>query len=43
VKYPEFLLTGVFSVSYGVTPDGAILLLRDTSTRDLYALDLDMP
>ena len=43
VKYPEFLLTGVFGVSYGVTPDGAILLLRDTTTRDLYALDLDMP
>jgi DNA-binding winged helix-turn-helix (wHTH) protein/Tol biopolymer transport system component len=43
VNYPEFLLTGVFSVSYGVTPDGAILLLRDTTTRDLYALDLDMP
>jgi Tol biopolymer transport system component len=43
VKYPEFLLTGVFSVSYGVTPNGSILLLRDTTTRDLYALDLDTP
>jgi DNA-binding winged helix-turn-helix (wHTH) protein/Tol biopolymer transport system component len=42
-KYPEFLLTGAYSVSYGVTPDGAILLLRDTTTRDLYALDLDLP
>jgi DNA-binding winged helix-turn-helix (wHTH) protein/Tol biopolymer transport system component len=43
VKYPEFLLTGVFGVSYGITPEGAILLLRDTTSRDLYALDLDLP
>lgn len=42
-KYPEYLLTGAYSVSYCVTPDGAILLLRDTTTRDLYALDLDLP
>jgi DNA-binding winged helix-turn-helix (wHTH) protein/Tol biopolymer transport system component len=42
-KYPEFLLTGAYSVSYGVTPDGAILFLRDTTIRDLYALDLELP
>jgi DNA-binding winged helix-turn-helix (wHTH) protein/Tol biopolymer transport system component len=42
-KYPEFLLTGAYSVSYGVTPDGSILFLRDTTTRDLYSLDLELP
>ncbi len=43
VKYPDFLLAGIFGVSYGVTPDGEILLLRDLSTRDLYALDVELP
>jgi hypothetical protein len=43
VKYPDFLLTGIFGVFYGVTPGGEILLLRDLSTRDLYALDVDLP
>jgi DNA-binding winged helix-turn-helix (wHTH) protein/Tol biopolymer transport system component len=42
-KYPEFLLTGVWGVSYGITPDGETLLLRDVSSRDLYALDLELP
>jgi Tol biopolymer transport system component/DNA-binding winged helix-turn-helix (wHTH) protein len=43
MKYPDFLLAGIFGVSFGVTPDGEILLLRDLSTRDLYALDVDLP
>jgi len=43
MRYPDFLLTGIFGVSYGVTPDGEILTLRDLSTRDLYALDVDLP
>jgi DNA-binding winged helix-turn-helix (wHTH) protein/Tol biopolymer transport system component len=43
IKYPDFHLTGVWGVGYGLTPDGEILLLRDLSTRDLYALDLDLP
>lgn len=43
MKYPDFLLTGLFGVSYGVTPDGEILTVRDRSTRDLYALDVELP
>jgi len=43
MRFPDFLLTGIFGVSYGVTPDGEILTLRDLSTRDLYALDVDLP
>ncbi len=43
MKYPDFLLTGIFGVCYGITPEGEILTLRDLSTRDLYALDLDLP
>ena len=43
MRFPDFLLTGIFGVSYSVTPDGEILTLRDLSTRDLYALDVDLP
>lgn len=43
MKYPDFLLAGIFGVSFGVTPDGEILIVRDLSTRDLYALDVDLP
>lgn len=42
-RYPEFLLTGAFGVDYGITPDGAILMLKDISNRDLYSLELDLP
>ncbi len=41
--YPEFLLTGAWGVCYGLTPDGETLMLRDVSTRDLYALDMELP
>jgi DNA-binding winged helix-turn-helix (wHTH) protein/Tol biopolymer transport system component len=43
VTYPDFLLAGVWGVDYGLTPEGAILFLRDLSTRDLYALDMELP
>jgi DNA-binding winged helix-turn-helix (wHTH) protein/Tol biopolymer transport system component len=43
MKYPDFLLTGIFGVSFGVTPNGEILALRDLSTHDLFALDVDLP
>ncbi len=43
MKYPDFLLTGIFGVSFGVTPGGEILALRDLSTHDLYALDVELP
>jgi Tol biopolymer transport system component/DNA-binding winged helix-turn-helix (wHTH) protein len=42
-KNPEFLLAGVYGVGFSLTPDGQILVLRDLSTRDLYALDLELP
>jgi len=42
-KYPDFLLTGAFGVDFAITPDGAVLMLKDISNRDLYALDLDLP
>jgi DNA-binding winged helix-turn-helix (wHTH) protein/Tol biopolymer transport system component len=42
-KNPEFLLAGVYGVGFSLTPDGQILMLRDLSTRDLYALDLELP
>jgi hypothetical protein len=43
VKLPDFLLAGVYGVGFGLTPHGDILMLRDLSTRDLYALDLELP
>lgn len=43
LHYPPFMLTGAFGVDYSITPDGSILLLRDMTTRDLYAIDLDLP
>jgi len=43
IAYPDFLLGGIWGVGYGLTPEGAILLLRDLSTRDLYALDMELP
>ena len=43
ITYPDFLLAGVWGVGYGLTPDGAILLLHDLSTRDHYALDMELP
>jgi hypothetical protein len=43
MQYPDFLLAGIYGVSYGLTPEGDILMLRDLSTRDLYALDVDLP
>ena len=43
LKFPNFLLTGAYGVTFGLTPDGSILLVQDTSNRDLYSLDLDLP
>ena len=42
-RYPVFLLAGVWGVGYGITPEGDTLMLRDVSTRDLYALDVELP
>jgi Tol biopolymer transport system component len=40
---PDFPLSGVWGVSFSITPEGKTLLLRDLSTRDLYALELALP
>jgi DNA-binding winged helix-turn-helix (wHTH) protein/Tol biopolymer transport system component len=40
---PGFRLVGVWGVWSGTTPDGALLLFRDASTRDIYALDTQIP
>jgi DNA-binding winged helix-turn-helix (wHTH) protein/Tol biopolymer transport system component len=42
-KYPDFPLTGAAGVTFSLTPDGSILLVKDVSNRDLYSLDLDLP
>jgi Tol biopolymer transport system component len=42
-SYPDFLLTGAWGVCFGITPEGETLLVRDVSTRDLYALDMELP
>ncbi|HET9304733.1 MAG TPA: winged helix-turn-helix domain-containing protein [Candidatus Sulfotelmatobacter sp.] len=43
LKYPDFLLCGAYGVTFSLAPDGSILLVKDISNRDLYALDLDLP
>lgn len=43
LKFPDFLLTGAYGVTFSLTPDNSIILLKDISNRDLYALDLDLP
>jgi Tol biopolymer transport system component len=43
LKFPDFLLTGAYGVTFSLTPDNSILLVKDVSNRDLYALDLDLP
>lgn len=40
---PSFLLGGNWGVWFGVTPDGDPLVVRDLSSTDLYAIDLDLP
>ena len=42
-KYPDYLLAGVEGVTFTLTPEGSLLLLKDVSNRDLYSLDLDLP
>jgi DNA-binding winged helix-turn-helix (wHTH) protein/Tol biopolymer transport system component len=40
---PDFLLGGIWGVWFGLTPTGDPLVVRDLSSTDLYALDLDLP
>jgi len=43
LESPDFGLGGVWGTWFGLTPDGDPLVLRDMSSLDLYALDLDLP
>ena len=43
LKFPDSLLTGAYGITFSLTPDNSIILLKDISSRDLYALDLDLP
>ena len=40
---PDFPLEGIKGIWSGVTPDGAPLLVRSLTTRDLYRLDVELP
>ena len=40
---PDFQLGGVWGVWFGVTPNGDPLIVRDLTSTDLYALDMDLP
>ncbi len=40
---PPFMLGGVWGTWFGLTPQGDPLVVRDISTTDLYALDLELP
>lgn len=43
LKFPDFLLAGTYGITFALTPDDSIVLLKDVSNRDLYSLDLDLP
>jgi Tol biopolymer transport system component/DNA-binding winged helix-turn-helix (wHTH) protein len=40
---PDFALTGNWGYWTGLAPDGSVLVLRELGTRDVYALDADLP
>jgi len=40
---PDFLVSGIWGVWFGLTPKGEPLIVRDLSSTDLYALDLELP
>jgi len=43
IELPEFGLAGIWATWFGLTPEGDPLVLRDMSSVDVYALDLDLP
>jgi len=43
LSIPDFGLGGIWGVWFGITPQGDPLLVRDMTSTDLYALDLDLP
>jgi len=36
-------ITGYYTIWLGLAPDDSPLLLRDTGSQDIYALDVDLP
>jgi hypothetical protein len=40
---PDFNIAGVWGIRVSLAPDGSPLILEDSGTRDLYALELDLP
>jgi DNA-binding winged helix-turn-helix (wHTH) protein/Tol biopolymer transport system component len=40
---PDFPLTGVYGFWSSFAPDGSLLVFRSTSTRDIYALEVQLP
>jgi Tol biopolymer transport system component len=40
---PTFPVAGVYGIWSGLAPDGSLLIFRSTSTRDVYALDVQLP
>jgi Tol biopolymer transport system component/DNA-binding winged helix-turn-helix (wHTH) protein len=40
---PDYRLGGIWGVWFGLTPGGDPLVVRDMSSTDLYALDVDLP
>jgi Tol biopolymer transport system component/DNA-binding winged helix-turn-helix (wHTH) protein len=39
----DIMLAGIYGLWSGVAPDGSLLVLRDSGTRDIYAIDVDLP
>ena len=40
---PDVNVAGVWRIWVSVAPDGSPLILKDSGTRDLYALELELP
>ena len=43
VNFPRGVAYGTFCWWTGLAPDDSLLLLRDTSIQQIYALDVDLP
>lgn len=43
VTLNDFTPAGIYGYWSGIAPDGSALFLRDASSRDIYAIDLDLP
>ncbi len=39
----DAMLIGIYGLWSGVAPDGSLLILRDAGSRDIYAIDVELP